>query len=596
MHGGTPNSFNGINTFTESAGITERTPYLSIYPPPTFGGKLYYNDSVVDWFRANANYTTWTFNVRPGLKWSDGTNVTSQDIVNTYSKQFALNATADAQGLRFEITSVVPLNSSAAEFMLNKSDAHLPERLGGILYTNVMPASFVAKGAFFNGFDGIYPADGPFYIDDYSSGNPQAILLRNPYYTPSPKICKFVVDYVESQSEVSTLVQAGTADLGVFVPYPDVSNILAHNPSLHLLDEKNTVLFSLLYNVTKYPYNMTAFRQALAYGINETQLVQQGVVGYGTEAYSAQGGVPPSQSWYSPNQTTYSYNTTKALQLLKSIGMTKNSNGQLTYPNGTVISLALWATSDLSAGITDQTIIQQNLNALGFNINVVPATLGANLIADSYSNTNGENSALVVSGGSEGCVFGLPFLDALPIYQVCIPEAAPPTWLEPPSAQHEYQSNLTAITGTADPTLEYKYLSNIQALNSQYLPEIVLNYADAPVIYSTARWTNWPPHILDGWAIELNSTALSQLQPVNASTTSSTALNTTSSLVSSSTSSVSSSSSSPASIVTTTVTATASSASSQGNTLLYVATAVVVIVIIGAAVAVLRRRRPPHAA
>jgi len=601
MNGGVPNSFNGINTFTTTGGYTERLSFLALYPPPDNTGGLYYPDSVVDWFNSNANYTEWTFNIRPGLKWSDGTNVSSSDVVNTFSNKFALNATADVQGLRFEIVNVKALNSSATEFILNKTDAHLPEKLSGVLYSNVMPASFIAQGAFFTGFNGAYPADGPFVIQNYTSGSPQAVLTPNPYYTPHPAICKVVVDFVESQSEVSTLLQAGTADLGAAVPYEDVSNILAHSPSIHLLDEKQLLDTVLSYNDTIYPYNMTAFRQALAYGINQSQVIQQGFAGLATPGYASEGGIPNNVRWYSPNQTTYSFDQQKALTLLKSIGITKNAQGQLTYPNGTVITLQLWSENDYSADVTASTVVQSNLQSLGFKVNYNPPTLQSNIIADTYANTNGIDSAMLIDT-DEACAFGFPYLDALPVWQVCLPLAAPPTWLEPSSAQAQYMGNLTALDGTANASQEFRYLANIQALNSQYLPVIHLNFADDPIMYSTARWTNWPKSsISDGYGIEFNNTAIALLQPVSGGTTSATAQTSTSS--SSATGAASSSATgtatSAATSLTSTTAATTSSSSGQNNTLTYAAIAIIVIIIIiAAAIAFTRRggrRQPPGA-
>ncbi|MDA4129942.1 MAG: ABC transporter substrate-binding protein [Thaumarchaeota archaeon] len=609
MNGGVPNSFNGINTFTTTGGFTERMSYLSLFPPPSFSGTPDYTESVVNSYAASANYTQWTFNVRPGLQWSDGTNVSSQDIANTFSSAFALNASADVQGLRLEITKVNVINSSAATFVLNKTDAHLPERLSGILYSNIMPKSFIPHGSFFNGFDGTYPGDGPYVIVNYTEGSPQAVLVPNPYYKPAPGTCMIILDYVESQSQVSTLLQAGTADMGAYVPYADISNVLAHSPALKLVDQKNVLVTDLSYNNTIYPYNMTAFRQALAYAINESQVDQTAFSGYANTAYNSQGGIPSSETaWYSSNQTTYSYNQAQALQLLSSIGIKQNSNKQLTYPNGTVVTLSLWTESDYDADITAQTVIQQNLDALGFNIVQAPATLQSNIIGDTYANVNGIDSAMVIDS-DEACDFGMPLLDALPVWQVCLPLAAPPTWEMPPSAQAAYESNLTALQATANMTQEFHYLANIQALNAKYLPVIIVNYADAPIIVSNARFTNWPSsNLLDGFGIELNNTAIVNLQPVSGATSTSASSPTTSSSASAATTPTTTSSpvtsvslstatslattTAVSTVVSTAVTTVTNSAGGGLSTTAIAAIVIVVVIIIAAVAALAMRRRP----
>ena len=594
MNGGVPNSFNGINTFTTTGGYTERLSFLGLYPPPSNTGGLYYNDSITSSIGSNNNYTEWTFILRSGLKWSDGTNVSSQDVVRTFSSGFALNATADVQNLRSEIVKVVPLNASAVEFVTNKTDAHLPEKLSGVLYSNVMPQSFVTQGSFFTGFNGAYPADGPFVINNYSSGQPQAVLTPNPYSKPAPSECKIVIDYVESQSEVSTLLQAGTADLGIAVPYGDVSNILQHSPSLHLLDEKQLFDTALSYNDSIYPYNMTAFRQALAFGINQSQIDQQAFAGLATPGYSSEGGIPNNVKWYASNQTTYSYNQQQAITLLNSIGITKNGQGQLTYPNGTAITLQLWSETDYSADVTASTVVQQNLQQLGFKVNYNPPTLQSNIIADTYSNTNGIDSAMIIDT-DEACTFGFPFLDALPVWQVCLPLAAPPTWLTPASAQAQYQGNLTALDQTANPTAIYNYLANIQSLNSKYLPVIHLNFADDPIMYSTARWTNWPTSsISDGFGIELNNSAIALLRPTSGQTTTSQTgqqSSTTSSSIGSTSSSTSPTATTSSALATSSL--TSSGGSSGLTSLSFAAVAITILVVASGALSILAKRRKP---
>src|SRR4029077_19799606 len=92
-------------------------------------------------------------------------------------------------------------------------------------------------------------------------------------------------------------------------------------------------------------------------------------------------------------------------------------------------------------------------------------------------------------------------------------------WEYPPSADAAYNSNKSAIDNTSDPSQVNHYLSNIQALNSQFLPVIVLNYPDNLYAYSTQHWTGWPSRFFyaGSW---LNDTALAVLQPVTGSSTS----------------------------------------------------------------------------
>ena len=580
MFGGAPNSFNMLTALPLSGTGSANIMFNYLYPNPTSAGVLDYNDSVIDWYSTNANYTKWTFNIKPGLKWSNGQPVTSQDILNTYSQSFALNASVDFVNAGAEISSIQKLNSSAVVFNLNKSDAHFGERVGSNIFTTVMPQSFISQGSTFDGFGVVDVGTGPYVADDYAPGTPQAIFLRNPYYHPYPQACALQINYYESDSQIPSYIQSDSISLGP-VPTASVASLL-QNPNIHIIDQKGMMRDMLLYNVSKYPYNMTAFRQALAYGINQTAIADIAYNGYAEPGWASQGGVPETTTaWYSPHQTIYSYNMSEALRLLSTIGITKNSSGHLTYPNGTEITLTIWYDDTFGGNSVAMGIAQSDLQALGFNVVLNAVDLGT-LISDSYANAHDINSAMIYFK-SLGSIPGYAWTSAIPSYQIDAPVAAPPTWEGPPGsvAQAEYASNLSAVDATNNPTELYHFLANIQALNAANLPMIVLSYSDVVWAYNSQGWTHWPSTLMLLPNV-VNQSALAQITPVSA--TSPTSSPTTPS-TSPTTSSASSSTSAPAQVVTSTT------APSSTNYTLIVAVAVIVVIVIIAGVMLLMRRR-----
>ncbi|MDA4130495.1 MAG: ABC transporter substrate-binding protein, partial [Thaumarchaeota archaeon] len=138
------------------------------------------------------------------MTWSNGQPVTAQDILNTYSSKFALNSTVDFLNLHGEVSREYALNTSEAVFVLNQSDAHFPEKAGQNVYTTVYPQSYVNQGVSYSGINGTDVADGPFYVSNYTAGQTQMVLLRNPYYKPLPTACEIIVNFVEANSQVPT--------------------------------------------------------------------------------------------------------------------------------------------------------------------------------------------------------------------------------------------------------------------------------------------------------------------------------------------------------------------------------------------------------
>ena len=94
--------------------------------------------------------------------------MTSNDILATFGSKFVLNPQYDILGLHTEVSNEYALNSSAAVFDLNVSDADFMENCS-CSYSVVYPASVInSQGANFTYF-GTDLADGPFYVSNYSS-------------------------------------------------------------------------------------------------------------------------------------------------------------------------------------------------------------------------------------------------------------------------------------------------------------------------------------------------------------------------------------------------------------------------------------------
>jgi ABC-type transport system substrate-binding protein len=507
-----PGTLNELNMPTTSGGWWVSELELgSAAPVVEPNGSNYSPEGVTDWISHNSNYSTWMFNVKPELKWSNGQNVTSQDILATFGPNFDLLPNYDIWGLHSEIQSEYALNSTTAVFVLNASDAHFDDKLRGDVFTNVYPATFANAQGATGSFLGTDAGIGPFYASNYSGGSTEMVMLRNPYFSPAPAITEMDINFVESLSITANFLTSGTVDLAQVEP-SDVAGILKDS-NLHILDQKGFGISSIEYNVSSYPYNMTEFRQALLYGINESQYIQQAFDGYALSAYGSEGIVSPiSSGWYDQNIKQYSYDPNQAMSLLSSIGITKGSDGLLHYPNGTAVSLTLWSDTDNPQDVVGATVVKNNLDALGFHINL-ETTSAANIIGDFSANVNGITSSMILDS-NDAPVWGIPFLDSEPAWNVYwLPVVPEPYWEYPPSANDEYQSNFSSLVQTDNTTMVKGFLDNIQVLNAKYLPTLVLAYPDSLWGYSTQRWTNWPSGDIEFGAASLNWTALATIQP-----------------------------------------------------------------------------------
>jgi ABC-type transport system substrate-binding protein len=584
---GTPRALASKINSGLAGNIIQEIQYYGAYPTIAPAGALYWNQSLVDWINHNANYTQWTINIIPGLKWSNGQNVTSQDILSTYSSGFFFNNQYDVTGAHNEVTSIVKLNSSAVQFNLNTTDAQFVVKIGPAVLDHVFPSA--QDNLNYTGF-GITTVDvGPYYVDNYQPGQTQMLMLRNPYFyttgLPEPAACGLEIFFVESTSVVSTDMASGTADLG-FSLDPNTVSSVTQNSNNHILSEQDAQIQQMRMNETTYPLNMTAFRQALVYAVNESQIVQQAWGGYAAAAYSSEGTIPPTvTSLYNSNQMNYSYNPNTAIQLLHSIGFTGGTNGApLDYANGTEVTLTLWSDNTHSGDVTAAGIVKTGLAEIGI-------TLTVNFQKSVNTFTSVKPATLYLSDGSNA-IFASAYSDSLPGYDVYAEPTgvAQADWLAPASANSQYLGNLSIIQNSADQATDQKALNNIQALQAQYLPVITLSYPDLLFAYSTKNWVGW--EAAQGWIFQnsaVNNQLLAELKPAGSSPT--TTGPTTSSQ--STTGVPPTTTNSLATSTTATTTSSSTPGSTSSSTLLIIAAIVIVVIVVGAVAFMMMRRKGP---
>ena len=482
--GGTPTGFNFISS----------PPTLSDFDPARFmyqgfsgfaftNGTISLQDSITNSVTHNANYTQWTFVIKPGMTWSNGQPVTAADILATYGPNFGLNASFDVFNFHSIVTKAYAPNTTTAVFDFNQSTAWFPALAGANSFTGVYPVAFTQHGGAYSGINatpGTLVGDGPFYTSGYASGDTQMVMLANPYYTPQPKVCKIVMNFVESDAQDATYLIGGKADIAPIEP--GAVGSLAGHPNLHIIDAPAVNNLFLGYNVTVYPYNQLAFRQALLYGINQSAIQQQAFFGYDTTAYNAQGGVPPQTTlYYNAHQSNYTYDPAQALSLLHSVGYTGGTNGApLRYPNGTAVTLTIYSGNEFEGNTLAGGIVQNDLQSIGIKINLQSVSIGT-LIGDSYQGLLEYGMQLFDSGGP---VHGIPYLDALPSWEVYTPTNPYPVWEPTPQAEANYNGNFTCISASDVPSVITPCLNNIQSINSQQLPDIMLGYPD--IIYGVS--------------------------------------------------------------------------------------------------------------
>ena len=317
---------------------------------------------------ASPDGKTWTFTLKPGLKFSDGTAINAKAVKFNFDRWRLLsdpNHRNDAYvyyqtmfgGFPGVITGVQAPNESTVVFTLSRPQA-------AFLHNVAMPSFAIGSPrAIRTDHDGFgrRPAGyGPYTVAEWVKDD-HITLLANPFFkdTPAPTYTTVIVRDIPDQATSVLSMQSGEIDI-LADPRPDDAKALAAKPGLTVYQQPSNNNSYVAMNMDKPPFDKLAVRQAVAYAMNVDQIVH---AFYNQGAVVADNWTPPGMLGENPAVKHYPYNPQKAKALLAQSGVSGFST-QLYYP-----------TAPRPYMPEPQRIaeaIQANLKAVGINVTLVP--------------------------------------------------------------------------------------------------------------------------------------------------------------------------------------------------------------------------------
>jgi peptide/nickel transport system substrate-binding protein len=270
---------------------------------------------------SNVNLTTWTFDLKSGITFSDGSALTSADVV------FSLNRVLAATGrssfgpyLRSIVTSVTAPDPNTVVIVLNAPNFSLPFYLSQLQGTEgmVVPMAYVQKvGA--AGFALNPIGSGPYVLSAQTPGQSLSYTAR-PGVNAIWGTPKFqTVTFTQSADESSRIAGLRTkefdlVDFDATVDNPASMHKLGFQTFTSLSQAPVAVSFQDQFAKGNILGNV-AFRRALAYSINYKQINK--VLFHGAGTVSGDGG--PPEIGFIPLKV-YGYQPKLAKTLLKRSG------------------------------------------------------------------------------------------------------------------------------------------------------------------------------------------------------------------------------------------------------------------------------------
>lgn len=290
---------------------------------------------------------TWTFVLRPNLKWSGGTPLTAQDVV--YSFQRLMNPATASQYpyLFYAIKNAAAVNrgeaaletlgvSSMTDGMiiieLEAPVPFFPELLANG-YAAVVPSHIIESVGDGWAAPGVMVSNGAFVLEDYRPQD-RVVLTRNTRFRDADAVSLDRVVYLptEDQSAALARFRAGGLDTNLEFPTARTPWLLENIPDETRIADY-LVTFYLSFNTQSPALSDSRVRRALSLSIDRDTIANRVLRSGERPAHTL---VPPSISGYTPpsipeSQLTMSERVDEARSLLAAAGYGPDQRLSLTY-------------------------------------------------------------------------------------------------------------------------------------------------------------------------------------------------------------------------------------------------------------------------
>ncbi|HET7429664.1 MAG TPA: ABC transporter substrate-binding protein [Gaiellales bacterium] len=219
----------------------------------------------------NSDASVWTFKIRQGVKFNDGTTMTADDVAASINR---LSDPANKSNALSAFTGVLSKNSAKAtdaqtvEFTLDAPNGSFPYYLSSDNYNAIiLPASYDGK------FDKSWPGTGPWKNTAYQAGQ-SATFVRNDAYW-GKKALPDTLQVTLSPDEASQVLalQGNQVDIVQQVTVSGAQAIL-NDPSYQIISVRASTHRQLSMRCDKPPFTDKRVRQAIALTLDRNQIVQ----------------------------------------------------------------------------------------------------------------------------------------------------------------------------------------------------------------------------------------------------------------------------------------------------------------------------------
>ncbi len=309
---------------------------------------------------------TYTFHLKPGVKWHDGQSFSASDIVFTFNtlldpktrtvrrSDYVINGKPIQLSAPDNLTVVFSLPEPFAPFLANLTMGILPKHV--LAGKDINTATFNRQPI----------GTGPFQLAKWTAGQ-YVLLKRNPhYYVPNkPKLDQIIMKILPDYTAALVAFKKGELHIMGIEP-KDIADIKKLN-GVSLVTH-DTLSYSYLgFNLRNPKFQDRTVRLAIAQAINKPAIIASVLKGYASPVNAPES----TYSWAYPKSIApIAYSPESSQALLTAAGYTRNPSTQMFEKNGIPLTITVLMGADKSDSLKTAQIIAQYCKRVGIAMSI----------------------------------------------------------------------------------------------------------------------------------------------------------------------------------------------------------------------------------
>ena len=257
----------------QSASYSENTVLANLCESVLrLGNDFSYEPGLAESFES-PNPTTWVYDLRPGLKFSDGKPVTTADVI------FSMERSADGSLGSFwepwfeNVKSITATGPNQITVKLTKPDALFNQFLATAAGVVAEKAFVEAAGKSYGTSEGGVMCVGPYKLDEWTPGKGITISANPEYWGDAPAVGKIDYKFVTNGGTATDALSSGEIDGSYEAPLGSWDNLVSSGAGNAYIG-RSTAYSSIDFTEKEGPLEDVNLRQALRYVVDRDAIAE----------------------------------------------------------------------------------------------------------------------------------------------------------------------------------------------------------------------------------------------------------------------------------------------------------------------------------